>query len=159
MCENASVQTEFLWAFEAQRPAIRANWEHLLRIERINSPLANPDTLVHLLDLTLNELFQGLRAGLPRRHSGRVQEAHCPCGRNPLLAYFAAGRQALREALVVAQAATSTLSADDRDEALARLDQVFGQIARREIESFCAICQFRQAAELTAEPVHHHAHA
>lgn len=159
MCDDLIVQTEFLWAFEAQRPAIRANWEHLLRIERINSPLANPDTLVHMLDLTLNELFRNLRAWSPRRHHARLNEPHCPCGRNPLLAYFAAGRQALREALVVAQSATTTLTASERDEALATLDQVFGQIARREIESFCAICQFRESAEHpAAEPVHHHAH-
>lgn len=141
------MQTEFLWALEAQRPAIRASWEHLLRIEKMSSPLANPDALVHLLDRTLDEIFQSLRAWSPRRHPVRVPEPQCPCGRNPLLAYYAAGRQALREALVVVQAATSELKARERDETLACLNHIFGQIARREVESFCAICQYRNAAK------------
>ena len=139
------METEFLQALEAQRPCIRSNWEHLLRIERINSPLANPDTLVHLLDITLNEIFQALRVWSPRRFSTRAGVATCPCGRNPLLAYFSAGRQAMREALVLAQAITPSLTPRQRDEGLACLEQVFGQIAQREIGSFCAICQFRTA--------------
>jgi hypothetical protein len=162
------VETEILQALEAHRPCIRSNWENLLRIERINSPLANPDTLVHLLDITLNEVFLTLRTWSGRRFHTRGGEPECPCGRNPLLAYFSAGRQALREALVLAQVLTPSLTAAQRDEALTCLEQVFGHIAQREIQSFCAICQFRverekagHEAKVSATPVpashgHHH---
>jgi hypothetical protein len=132
-----------LQALEAQRACIRSNWEYLLRLERASSPLANPDTLVHLLDYTLNGIFQGLRTGTHRRAAVRDLESLCPCGRNPLLAYFAAGRQALREALVLAQTLSPELTAQQRDDALVCLEQVFGHIARAEIEMFCAVCQFR----------------
>ena len=141
------METVILQALEAHRPCIRSNWENLLRIERINSPLANPDTLVHLLDTTLNEVFATLRTWSARRLHTRGGEPLCPCGRNPLLAYFTAGRQALREGLVLAQVLAPGLTAPQRDEALACLEQVFGHIAQREIQSFCAICQFRTAPD------------
>ena len=31
-------------------PAIHSRWEALLRVERADTPLANPNTLVHLID-------------------------------------------------------------------------------------------------------------
>lgn len=113
----------------------------------MNSPLANPDTLVHLLDTTLNEVFSTLRIWSARRLHTRHAEPHCPCGRNPLLAYFSAGRQALREGLVLAQVLAPGLTAPQRDEALTCLEQVFSHIAQREIQSFCAICQFREVSD------------
>jgi hypothetical protein len=127
----------------ARRPDLRQSWERLLRIEKTVSPLAHPDALVHLLDTTLDEIFRDLAHRSPRRHASRAQAPHCPCGRNPLLAYYAAGRQALREALVSAQTETSGLTGQARDEDLRVLNEVFDHIARREIESFCAVCQFR----------------
>jgi hypothetical protein len=60
-----------------------------------------------------------------------------------LLAYYAAGRQAMREALVSAQAANHALKGQARDGDMQVLNEVFDHIARREIESFCAVCQFR----------------
>jgi len=153
------VQTELLLALEALRPGIRANWENLLRIERINSPLANPDTLVHLLDTTLDEIFRDLHVWSPRRHPARAHEPVCPCGRNPLLAYFSSGRQALREALIVVESANHEHLVSQRDQAMESLDQVFDHIARREIESFCAICQFRSAVVTAATAARQHAHA
>ncbi len=141
------MDTELIEALEKQRTCIRANWENLLRIERISSPLANPDTLVHLLDTSLNEVLAALRAGPPRRLHTRLDEPLCPCGRNPLLAYFSAGRQALREALVLAQALRPQLTSAQRDESLAALEMVYGQISRREIQAFCSICQYRVGRE------------
>jgi hypothetical protein len=138
-----SVDTEVMRALAAHRPEIRASWENLLRLERASSALANPDTLVHLLDTTLDGIFRDLHDWSPRRHPTRAHAPHCPCGRNPLLAYFAAGRQALREGLIVAQAASPQLTAEQRDTAFAGIEHVFGHIERREIESFCAVCQFR----------------
>lgn len=148
------MNSEIQRGLAGQRGLIRTNWENLLRLERAISPLANPDTLVYMLDTTLDEIFTSLDLHSPRRHPCREPEPQCPCGCNPLLAYFKAGRQALREALVVVQAATPPLTSSERDEALTCLDQVFGHIARREIESFCAVCQFRTTTNVTTTTAH-----
>jgi hypothetical protein len=129
-------------ALAEHRPQIRAQWEKLLRLDRGTSPLARPDTLVHLIDTTLDEIFASLPAWSARRHASRHPEPVCPCGRSPFLAYFSTGRQALNEALINAQAGMPELTASARDDAFACLDQVFSRIARREIESFCSVCQF-----------------
>jgi hypothetical protein len=144
------MQETLVQALRSQLPHIREQWEALLHAEPVKTPLAYPDSLVHLLDWTLEEIFHGLVALPDRRRVSR--NAHlanerptCPCGRNPLLTYFAAGEQAMREALVLAQVALPSLDPIERDAALEELDLVFHQIARREIESFCGVCQYREA--------------
>lgn len=130
---------------QARRGEIRAHWETLLRLERATSPLAQPDTLVHLLDTTLEEIYRDLGLWSPRRHPTLAKAPRCPCGRNPLLAYFAAGRQALRDALIHAQSSGPTPTPGQRDTALACVDQVFEHISGREVAAFCALCQFHDA--------------
>jgi hypothetical protein len=147
------MQAIFVSALEAQRVRIRARWEDLLRAERSTSPLANPDTLVHLMDLTLDEVFATLAAGEGRKRHARSGEIVCPCGLNPLLVYFSVGRQAMREALVLAQTEMAALTSTDRDGALVDLDAGYSQIARREIASFCAVCQFRDTADARSATV------
>jgi len=137
------VDTEVMRALAAHRPEVRANWENLLRLDRASSPLANPEPLVPPPHPTVEGVFRARPRWWPARHPTRAHAPSCPCGRNPLLAYFGAGRQALREALITAQAASPHLSAEQRDTALTCLEQVFSHIERREIESFCAVCQFR----------------
>ena len=129
-------------------PEIRKRWEALLHAEPVSTPLGHPDTLTHLIDWTLEEVFRGFAELSGRRKPSRRAAAaearpQCPCGRNPLLAYFAAGEQALREALILAQAATPGLDPLERDASLHELDLVLHQIARREIEAFCGVCQHR----------------
>jgi hypothetical protein len=149
------VQTAVLQALATQRGAIRANWEALLRLERPSSPLANPDLLVHLLDQSLDEIFRDLLLWSRRAHP-RAYVPHCPCGMNPWLAYLGAGRQALRQALIEVQAASPAQTHEARDDALACLEQVMDHIARREIESFCSVCQSRpKTAAAPAQPSHH----
>jgi hypothetical protein len=145
-----------LSTFMTRQPELRRTWEGFLRLEKTTSPLANPDALVHLIDTTLREVFNDLRFRSPRRHPTRAAAAHCPCGRNPLLAYYAAGRQALREGLIGVQIDNPGQSHDEREEDLQVLDEVFDQIARREIEAFCGICQFRGPQH--AEPLEHAGH-
>lgn len=125
-----------------QRASIRHRWEDLLRAEPWISPLANPDTLVHLLDVTLDQFLGNLTTAdsFPRRP--RRSAVDCSCGRNPLFAYFSAGRQATREALVLSQAETPGLTPLERDASLGALEFVFGQIADAEIASFCSLCQY-----------------
>lgn len=124
-----------------------------MRAEPVNSPLGHPDALVHLIDWTLDELFVALTNPLARHRAGAGRFSHdekpaCPCGRNPLLAYFVAGEQAMLEALVLAQAATPGLDPHERDASFHELNLVIQHIARREIEAFCGICQFRSSLQV-----------
>jgi hypothetical protein len=138
------VEPNILRDLQARRGEIRAHWETLLRLERASSPLAQPDTLVHLLDTTLDEIYRDLELWSPRRHPTAAADApRCPCGRNPFLAYFAAGRQAMRDALIRVQTAGPAPTARQRDLTLACVDQVFSHISSREVTSFCGLCQFR----------------
>jgi hypothetical protein len=149
------MQEDFLRALEARRNEIHSRWEALLRIERVNTPLANPAALVFMLDWSLDQVFAQLGRMRARRRTVRhsataVHRFHCPCGRNPYLAYFEAGNQALVEALVLAQAARPGLDSDERDLALADLKVCMHDISQREIESFCSVCQFRAGADASA---------
>ncbi len=141
------MQEDLIRALRDRRGDLRARWETLLRIERVNTPLANPDALVFMIDWTCDELFAALSHPAARRRTGRAQETaarpECPCGRNPLLTYFAAGEQAMEEALILEQASRPTLEPTERDAAFAELQLAVREIARREIESFCAVCQHR----------------
>jgi hypothetical protein len=125
---------------------MRARWEALLRAEPVTTPLGLPDTLVHLIDTTLEQILTMIETSdeLPESTTG-TQGPHCPCGRNPLLAYFAAAKQATREGLILAQAASAPLDPAARDASLDELNAVLNLISRREIEAFCGVCQFRQA--------------
>lgn len=137
---------ELVSDLRARRPEVHARWEALLRIERATSPLADPDNLVHLINWTLDEIYRALL--LPP--SAKARPAVCPCGRNPYLAYFQAGEQAMHEALVLCQVARLPTDAVAREGALMDLKRVLGHLAHREIQAFCAVCQFRPTAEPAA---------
>lgn len=148
------MQEELLDALRSRRPKIRERWADLLHAERAVTPLGNPDALVHLIDWTLDEIERALVQPSARKRVGRrpvaVDYRHeCPCGRNPLLGYFAAAEQALQEAMILVQAAQPGLDAIGRDASFEELRLVLNTIARREIEAFCGVCQFR-----TREPGH-----
>ncbi len=134
-----------LHALMAQRADIHLRWEALLRVEPVNSPLGQPDALKHMVDYTLDTLFAALKTPRPRppHSSCAAKRALCPCGRNPLLAYFVAGEQALLETLILLQG-TIADTVENRTAAAATLKEVLAQTAHREIETFCAVCQFRE---------------
>jgi hypothetical protein len=124
--QHPEVQDALMTALSARRPQIHARWETLLRAEKASTPLANPDALVHLIDWTLTRA-----------------DIDCPCGRNPLLTYFAAGEQSLQESLVLSQAECHPLEPIERDTSLHELNLALRHIARREVGAFCALCQLR----------------
>jgi hypothetical protein len=141
-------------AISTRRHLIRERWEALLRAERANSPLANPDALAHLIEWTLDEVLKELRR--PRAHnkgtpvpSMSTLREGCHCGRNPYFIHFMAGEQAMLEALVIVQAEASPLDPEHRDAAVAELYTVTRQIARREVDAFCSLCQHRSAVTAT----------
>ncbi len=124
------MEAAFIHSLRAQRARIRTRWEAFLRIEKVNTPLANPDALVFLFNQTLDEVFATLDHP-PTRHSSPPVEA--PSGKNPLIAYFRACEQALLEALILAQAEARHLDPRQRDADVAELKHVVQTIARREI--------------------------
>jgi hypothetical protein len=145
---SVGMQDSLVCALRTQRTQIRERWATLLRVEPVGSPLGHPDSLVYLIDWTLDEIFAGV--GSPLIGSALAQSfpsgetpAPCACGRNPLLTFFSAGEQAVREGLVLAQVALVALDPVERDASLAELNLVLRNIARREIEAFCGVCQFR----------------
>lgn len=126
----------FLRTLRARRATIRSRWEALLRIERVVTPLANPDALVYLFNQTLEEVFALLAAPGARGPLLALREG-CAC--NPFRAYYVAGEQALLEALVLAQAGRPGAAAE-RAEAVAELKFAVNTIARRDIESMNGLC-------------------
>src|SRR5688500_16205066 len=145
------MQASLLRELRSRRCSVRGRWETLLRAEPVTTPLGLPDTLVHLIDTTLDEIFVALDnpPKRPRTNARTVADSEpliCPCGRNPLLAYFTAAEQALREGLILAQATSGPLDPIERDRSLEELDTVLQQLSRREIEAFCGLCQFRHLA-------------
>jgi hypothetical protein len=145
----------FLRALQTHRPTLRRRWEELLRAERVTSPMANPDALVHLMDWTLDRLFDELRQPQFRRHlvgrTTRAERHGCVCGMNPLLAFFATAEQAIIETLFLADGDLAALASIERGASLEDLKRAFHEVARREIDSFCAVCQSRER--------HQHAHS
>lgn len=148
-----------LHALEAQRPDIHRRWETLLRVEPVNTPLGQPEALKHMIDYTLDTLLGALRTPHARRRllrsnaSCAAERSLCPCGRNPLLAYFVAGEQALLETLILMQTHAPD-TADSRAAALQELKQTLAHVAHREIETFCALCQFRDQPSAPVPPAH-----
>ncbi|MBL9203143.1 MAG: hypothetical protein JNL39_21720 [Opitutaceae bacterium] len=148
---------EFLLrALHARRPAIRRQWESLLRLEKPASPLALPDMLVRMIDLTMDEAFAALghagrRAPRSRAAPGRTPgyeevRRSCACGQNPLIEYFLAGERAMLEALVLAQAEVGGPAVGSHRMVATEVHLVLRCIARREVGLFCSVCQLRLAS-------------
>ncbi len=55
----------------------------------------------------------------------------------------------MQEGLVLAQAATLHLDPFERDASLEELTQVLHDIAQREIEAFCGVCQYRDRRQVS----------
>lgn len=137
-------------ALRARRGAIRVRWEALLRLEPATTALAHPDMLVHSLTGALDEIFSALAPPVhqaPAAHevsppsaAARLHPA-CACGRNPFLAFFLAGEQAMLEALVLVQADLPAIDPVARDTAVAELYVILRRLRNRELDAFCSLCQ------------------
>ena len=136
-----------LRTLQGLRPTILERWETLLRAEPVTSPLANPDSLVYLMNWTLDRFFHELRGSLARRRM--TDSAHnksaceeklgdsCACRMNPLLAYF------MTSEIAIIQAALPTLEPREREIVLSSIRITLQVVAKREIDTFCAVCQRR----------------
>ncbi len=139
------MQETLLRELQNLRAPLRRRWEGLLRAEPVTSPLGHPDSLIYLMDWTLDQLFLTLRKGSPRRTSRQrsgiprceQNQLGCLCGGNPLLAYFRTAERALIEITLPLLPPTS------RDLTLNELSLALHHIAKREVETICAVCQRR----------------
>lgn len=140
------MDAETIERLRARSPLIREHWETLLRIERVSGPLANPDALVHLIPDSIERVLAALSRAPARIHRplrSNQTTAACECGRNPYIAYFGAGEQALAEAVILIQA--DLAPEDRRHEDVAETIEVTRRLARAEIEAFCGVCTYRCA--------------
>lgn len=130
---------------EGLRPSWKREWEVLLRAEPTLSPLGNPDTLVYLMDETISEVLRILRVRSLKNAVTNSRalllplQRHCACGLNPLLNYYATGELALH-------AVAAGPLAEHLDEALTS----YHVLARREIDTLCAVCQHRSTPPCAA---------
>lgn len=143
------MQQCFVAELSGRRHVLRGAWERKLRAEPVTSPLANPDTLVLLMDRTLDELLTELRkrcapqAGL-ETNNGSVRappRGGCLCGLNPLLAYFRVGAAVLSANCLRADFRRAVPDETAFNRCLAEAMMVWQTIAQREIRSFCNLCQ------------------
>lgn len=143
---SAQMHDNLLRTLQGLRPTILEQWEVLLRAEPVTSPLANPDSLVYLMGWTLDRFLATLRGPLARRRLSEcgsnkpayIEEKElCACKMNPLLAYFATAEQALIQAVL------PTLQPREREAVLSAVRLAMQAVAKREIDTFCAVCQRR----------------
>lgn len=145
--QNRRMDKALLQALRTRRASIRRDWAVLLRGEPVTTALGDPDTLSLMIDRTLDDLFAALArrkapAEAPSRSYDSVRH-ECACGRNPLLAYFLAGRQAFLDNLVLTQAESPDLDAERNRRAVDRVYDAVHALARREVSVFCALCRYR----------------
>ncbi|MET0262673.1 MAG: hypothetical protein ABW223_07230, partial [Rariglobus sp.] len=100
----------------------------------------HPDTLVHLMDRTIDDVFRELASPTSaRRRQPPIKADICACGRNPLLAYFATATLAFQHTLALCadRIPITSIEADLVERAVTR-------VGRREITLFCALCRQRE---------------
>lgn len=137
--QDHPMQESMLLGLQSLRPSIRARWLSLLRELPVNSPLASPDVLSHLMDWTLDEVFKVLTSPPTRRrprsplpaHPGESSQSSCRCGRNPLESYFSCLHQALNEAVNTCIAALENNSAEGREISFAEAKLAVSTVAAR----------------------------
>lgn len=136
-----------LRALLARRPTLLSQWATRLRAAPVKSPLGHPDTLVHMMDRTLDQVFRELgQPSSARKRQPGLPAGFCRCGHNPLVNYFATAVLAFQTTL--AQCADEMpVTRDDVD----AVKRTIARIARREITTLCALC-LRQARDDPAAP-------
>ncbi|AHF89332.1 hypothetical protein OPIT5_02710 [Opitutaceae bacterium TAV5] len=135
-------------ALKARRLYLRVRWEVRLRALPPSSALAEPDALVHLMDWTLEQFFQELQTG-PRHSARESGQPRCPCGLNPLIAYFVTGEAALMEIMLDPRGRWAHLEPGRCTEEITIAREAIRRVAGREIDAFCAVCQRKEAPKTT----------
>ncbi|MGH7997608.1 MAG: hypothetical protein ACREFX_14770 [Opitutaceae bacterium] len=140
-----------------RRSSIRKVWLTLLRAGPVATPIGHLETLSHMIDRTLTEVFAELSRGAAASGAGPSHtydeiRRECSCGRSPLLEYFLAGERAILEALVQVQAARARSDGAGNRTEVAELYLTLRGIARREVRTFCSICAYGNSGRAPADP-------
>jgi len=130
-----------LRALQARRPTLHDHWVERLRAAPVRSPLGHPDTLVHLMDQTLDQIFRDLHHPSARKRQPGLPDDFCRCGHNPLVMYFTTAILAFQTTLGQC-ADDAPVSHEDADE----VKRTINRIARREIMTLCALCLRQRGA-------------
>ncbi len=144
-CERMQAST--LRLLKILRPNLRRRWEVRLRSIPPTSPLANPNTLVFMMDRTLDQIF----INKPKKGSTETppvsthhRDELCACGLNPLLAYFASAERALIECEAEMIAATPPVFSSEEIHTVISAAKIgLARLAQCEVETFCSLCQRR----------------
>ncbi|MDD2764374.1 MAG: hypothetical protein PHE83_10410 [Opitutaceae bacterium] len=126
---------------------IKTCWEVLLRSAPPASPLGNPDTLVFMMDRTLDAFFTAVTSATPRRWLARYPllcgslKKTCPCGRNPFLFYYLSGEQALLAIAEKSLPAAPVMPAAEQERILSEVKLTFHYLAQHELQNFCDLCR------------------
>ena len=153
-----AMQESWIDGLKARRHEIHQRWEALLRLDRADGPLAEPDNLIHLIDWSLSEVLdevQRRRTNLPDEPPPPAivgLRAGCQCGHNPLFNHFIAGEQAMLEALIQLQAGDPTLLPHHRSTTVVELYVAIHAVAKRELELLCSLCAKRPKPRTHAQP-------
>jgi hypothetical protein len=140
------MKRHFLQALAELRPMIKTCWEVLLRAEPPASPLGNPDTLVFMMDRTLDSFFAAASSPTPRRWLARYPllsgplKLTCPCGRNPFLRYYVSGEQAVLAIAAKALPGSPEVPGKTRGQILSEVQLTFHYLSQHEIQLFCDLC-------------------
>lgn len=127
-------------ALRVRRPLIHQGWATRLRAVPCSSALAHPDSLVHLMNRTLDQIFKEIAAPSARRRPPPHPQGLCRCGCNPLLDYFSTAALTFQH--------TVALCADEFPITAQEVDQVERAVTRvacREISTFCTLCLKKDA--------------
>jgi hypothetical protein len=147
-----------LRALLSHRQTLHLGWAARLRAAPIKSALGHPDTLVHLIERTLEQVFNELANPVsPRRRQPSLSIDFCRCGQNPMVAYFSTASLAFQTTL--AQCADETPITRDDVEAV---NNTLNRIARKEIMTFCGVCRRHNESPSSAEadsPSNHPPHS
>lgn len=143
-----------LIALRGLRSTFCLHWERRLRKLPPSSGLATPDALVHLMPATTESLLTELTS--PSR--SRAKPTACPCGLNPMLAYFVAAEDALLEVLFLNKTVWPSLDPRERESALKDMRAALQRVASREIDGFCSLCTKRGRHEPSTSANCRHPH-
>lgn len=128
-----------------RRTETKARWIALLHIEPVTTPLANPATLAFMIDDSLDAVLAALGDPRPARHGRQASpnrgQSHGSDSSNPFNAYFLAGKQALLEALVLAETEASGCNHEQREAAVAELTGIIEWVIGGEVNAFGQVCQ------------------
>ena len=117
---------------------VLARWRERLRALPPSSALANPDLLAPLMAPALARVRQ--EAAGPQAGS-TADPASCPCGLNPLLAFYLTGECATMDVLWSHADALLNLAPREREHVCRTLNQAWRRVAAEEIALFCSVCQ------------------